>query len=150
MGHEQMNRSASIICMIAGLSWLASAMATGPSAAGRWQIINDQGGKPTGVMKIYEHNGEYCGMLEEVYDNPGKLCVKCAGDKKDRPVQGLTIMEGLRRNGEHYTGGRILDPSTGHVWRCKLRLSPDGDTLVIRGYLGVSLLGRNQTWHRLP
>jgi uncharacterized protein (DUF2147 family) len=58
-------------------------------------------------------------------------------------------MRGLTRHGTEYEGGDILDPETGFVYRCKLALNSDGDRLLVRGYLGISLLGRTQTWTRL-
>jgi uncharacterized protein (DUF2147 family) len=76
-------------------------------------------------------------------------CRKCAGDRKDAPVIGLIIMRGMTRHGAEFDGGDILDPEIGTVYRCRLTLSSDGMKLMVRGYIGMSLFGRTQTWIRL-
>ena len=75
-------------------------------------------------------------------------CHKCPGDRKGLPIIGLNIMRGVRKNGSEYDGGEILDPETGFVYRCEFTLSPDGQKLFLRGFLGFSIFGRTQTWER--
>lgn len=122
------------------------------TAAGRWTVIDDEDHQPVAVMKIFEQNGEYLGLIEDIVSRPGEdpnpICSNCPGPLKDSPIRGLTIMHGLKRQGGRYTGGRILDPDSGSYYRVKMSLAPDGNTLKVRGYLGVSLLGRTQTWYR--
>ena len=60
----------------------------------------------------------------------------------------MEIMWGLRKSGNDYSGGRIMDPEDGKIYRCKLRLIDGGKKLEVRGYIGFALLGRTQTWLR--
>jgi uncharacterized protein (DUF2147 family) len=118
--------------------------------AGLWKTIDDKTGKPRGTMRIYEDHGLWFGKIETSF-NPAERnerCDKCSGDRKDQPVIGMVVMWGLARHGSEYSGGEILDPETGFVYRCRLTLSADGRKLLVRGYIGVSVLGRTQVWIR--
>lgn len=124
-----------------------------PTAAGLWQQV-DENGKSQGWFLIAERNGVYEGriakMMMQPGDPPNPTCDRCEGEQRGAPWLGLTIITNMQRQGLKYENGRILDPRDGQVYRALMRLSPDGQTLTVRGYLGVSLLGRNQTWVRLP
>ncbi len=112
--------------------------------------MDDKTHKPRGIVRIYEENGTFFGRIETSF-NPEELtarCRKCSGDRKDAPVIGLVIMRGLTKRGGEYSGGEILDPETGWTYRCRFTLSGEGEKLFVRGYLGMSLLGRTQTWFR--
>lgn len=116
---------------------------------GKWKTIDDNTGEERSIVEIYEEEGEYFGRIEEVLaEDADELCGNCKGDKKDQPLAGLVIIEGLNREGEVYEGGTILDPANGNVYNCKMELE-DSDTLKVRGYRGISLLGRTQVWHRV-
>jgi uncharacterized protein (DUF2147 family) len=121
------------------------------SPVGRWKTFDDRTHKPRGIIRIYEENGTFFGKIESSF-NPAELterCHKCAGDRKDAPVIGLVILRGMTRHGSEFDGGDILDPETGYVYRCKFSLSGDGAKLFVRGYLGLSIFGRTQTWIRM-
>lgn len=109
-------------------------------------------GEPEGLVRIVEVAGELRGTVEKVYSPPAPdahpLCVPCTGELEGKPVIGLQILSGLRWDGEQYSGGRILDPNNGKFYRCLMRLADGGRKLEVRGYIGISLLGRTQVWLR--
>jgi uncharacterized protein (DUF2147 family) len=111
-------------------------------------------GKPESWFKITERNGVYVGNIVKIFSKPGEdenwVCDRCEGAEKGAPVLGLALIKGMRRNGDSYENGTIMDPRDGSVYRALMRLSPDGNKLEVRGYLGVSLFGRSQVWNRLP
>jgi uncharacterized protein (DUF2147 family) len=133
------------------LSKTSPSAAVEPSPAGLWKTFDDNTHKPRGTVRIYREDGAFYGRIESSFD-PKDLterCGKCTGDRKDRPVIGLVILRGMRKDGAEFAGGDILDPDTGSVYKCRFTISPDGRKLLVRGYLGVSLFGRTQTWTRL-
>jgi uncharacterized protein (DUF2147 family) len=116
---------------------------------GRWKTVDDKTGNPKSIIRVYEENGLLYGQVEKLLDpNAVQRCAKCSDDRKDKPVIGMIVMRGLKKNGAEYSGGDILDPKNGSVYRCRLRLLDGGKKLSVRGYIGVSLLGRSQVWVR--
>jgi uncharacterized protein (DUF2147 family) len=132
----------------------APAPADEPTAAGLWQSTDQDTGQPTGWFLIRDHDDVYEGTIVKMFLKPGEdpnvVCNQCTGDRHDKPWLGLDIIRGMKRDGSSYTGGTILDPRNGQVYSAMMTLSPDGQTLTVRGYLGISLLGKNQYWTRLP
>ena len=133
------------------LPWLASAQALTP--VGLWKTIDDNTGKERSYVRIVEVAGELQGKVEKLFpfpgDDPENLCEKCKGERKNQPIVGMTILWGLKDEGESWKGGQILDPDNGKTYRCKMRVSDDGKELDVRGYIGISLIGRTQTWLRV-
>ncbi len=120
------------------------------SPVGLWTTIDDSTGKPRGVVRIYQQDGKLFGKLEKSF-KPGaetRRCTKCTDERKDNPVIGLVIIRNMVLSGDIYTGGDILDPDNGSVYRCRLTLEEGGRKLRVRGYIGISLLGRTQVWER--
>jgi uncharacterized protein (DUF2147 family) len=116
---------------------------------GRWKTIDDETGMEKGIVEIYEHKGKIYGKIIDILEHDKKhlKCEKCEGDDKNKPILGLVIIKGLSKDGNVYSGGRVLDPKTGKLYHCKITL--DGkDKLIVRGYIGISLFGRSQTWIR--
>lgn len=122
------------------------------SPAGLWRVIGDRSGQAEAQVRISEHDGIFEGKITRVFPRPGvdpsALCELCPGDLKNRPVEGLTILTGMHREGDAFSGGEILDPDTGETYHCSMELSADGKKLVLRGYVMIPLFGRSQTWIR--
>lgn len=119
------------------------------SASGTWTTIDDKTGEKRAVVRISESGGNLSGTIVKVYPQPGDtgMCHNCPGAFKGKAVQGLTFLWGLKKDGDNqWSGGSILDPKTGKVYKAKVTL--EGNKLLVRGYIGVSLLGRTQTWVR--
>ena len=122
------------------------------SPVGTWRSIDDKTKLERSIIRITEENGELKGVVEKVFDQPGDdpahLCKDCKGERKDKPIVGMTILSGMKKEGDAWAGGEILDPKNGKTYRCKMTLSEDGKSLKVRGFIGISLIGRTQTWHR--
>lgn len=143
--------------LVAGSTVLAfllgsSAWAQDATPVGIWKSIDDKTKKERSIIRVTEVNGELQGVVEKIYDQPGDdpahLCKECKGDLKDKPIVGMKILWGLKKDGAAWTGGQILDPKNGRVYRAKITPSKDGKSLDVRGFIGVSLIGRTQTWLR--
>lgn len=123
-----------------------------PNPIGTWRVIGDTSGEAEALIMITERDGLYEGKIIAVFPRPGvdpeARCELCPGARRNQPVRGLTILTGLRRDGNEYTGGEILDPDSGEIYRCKMTLSADNRKLHVRGFIGIALLGRTQTWER--
>jgi uncharacterized protein (DUF2147 family) len=132
----------------------ASAGSSNNSPVGVWRTIDDSSGKPRALVKIIDVNGELRGSIAKLYQEPDEdqdpHCEKCSGERKNAPVLGMTILYGLHKDDEGgWSGGVILDPNNGDTYHSKLSVAPDGKTLTMRGYIGMSLFGRSQTWQRV-
>lgn len=124
--------------------------ASAQGVTGKWKTIDDETGEAKSIVEIYENGGKIYGKVIEIL-NPAKKaskCTECEGADKNKPIEGLVIIKGLTKDGNEYTDGDILDPGKGKLYSCTIKL--DGkDKLDVRGYLGVSLFGRTQTWQRV-
>jgi uncharacterized protein (DUF2147 family) len=122
------------------------------SPVGLWRTVDDNTGKPRGLVRLTQVNGAYQGKIEKIFPKPGEdenpRCDKCDGTRQGQPILGMTILWGLTERGEEYQGGEILDPETGKVYRVKMKVEDEGQKLLVRGFIGFSLLGRTQVWLR--
>lgn len=120
---------------------------------GVWKTIDDETGKPKSLVRISESNGELRGRVERLFRDAGEeqnpKCEKCDGTLKDQPIIGMTIITGMKKEGAEYTGGQILDPSSGKVYKSKMSVGDGGKKLDVRGYVGMPMFGRTQTWLRV-
>jgi uncharacterized protein (DUF2147 family) len=149
----------SLVCSAAAQSGSApSASTPSPgswSPVGLWQAVDSDTKEPTGWFLIDDHNGVFDGIIAKMFLKPGEdsniVCDKCKDDRKDHAWLGLEIIRGMKPEGENkYGGGTILDPRDGKIYKATMKVTPDGQTLVVRGYIGFELLGQNQYWTRLP
>lgn len=129
---------------------LCSSLALADSAAGTWRTIDDNTKKARSLIEITEDgSGTLTGKIVKLFEKPNAVCEKCEGDKKGKPIVGMTIMTGLKKDGENaWNNGKILDPESGKVYSVKATLIEGGKKLEVRGYIGVSLFGRTQVWER--
>lgn len=120
------------------------------SVIGRWKTIDDETKKPKSIVEIYEKSGKIYGKVVEILEveKKNKLCQGCTGEDKDKPILGIVVIKGLEKDGDEYGGGPILDPKNGKLYKCFISLQGK-DTLKVRGYVGISLLGRTQYWYRV-
>ena len=122
------------------------------SPVGLWKTIDDESGKPKSLIRITENDGVLSGRIEKLFRAPDQdqdpKCVKCEGALKDQPIVGMTILSGLKKDGESYSGGQIVDTANGKTYKSKLTVAEDGKKLNMRGYIGVPMLGRTQIWLR--
>jgi uncharacterized protein (DUF2147 family) len=119
---------------------------------GRWKTVDDATGSVNSVVVIWEESGTLSGRIEKLIPpdphDPDPRCVRCEGDMKNKPLIGLRILWGLRKSGDHWAGGVILDPDNGKTYRCFVDMQDGGEKLKVRGFIGFSLLGRTQYWLR--
>lgn len=132
------------------LLWTVSAVAQ-ELPVGKWKTIDDVTNKEKSIIEIYEQGGKLYGKILELLlpEDKGKLCDKCTGADLNKPLIGLVIMKGLKKDGSVYSGGTILDPKKGEIYNCKIEVQENGKKLRVRGFVGISLFGRNQFWYRV-
>jgi uncharacterized protein (DUF2147 family) len=129
----------------------AAVAAASDSPIGLWKTVDDKTGKPRAIVRIYEQDGRLFGKIESSFtpDAEHHVCAVCSDERKNQPILGLIIIRNMKHTDDEYSGGDILDPDTGSIYHCKMHVE-GGTRLLVRGYIGFSLLGRNQTWQRVP
>ena len=125
-------------------------LAQGQSVLGKWKTIDDATGEAKSIVEVYEKSGKVYGKIVEILraDHKKDLCSSCKGVLKNKPILGMVIISGLIKEGKEYNSGTILDPTNGKEYKCYITL--DGaDKLKLRGYIGISIVGRTQYWSRV-
>lgn len=145
-------RTLGLLAALLGSALAAPIIYAQEGPTGLWRNIDDKTGKSKALIRITEVNGELEGKIEKIFREPNEdqnpKCVRCEGANKDKPIIGLTIMTGLKKDDDEYTGGKILDPDNGVLYSCKLKLIEQNKKLKVRGFVGLPLLGRSQIWVR--
>jgi uncharacterized protein (DUF2147 family) len=145
-------KNLAVAVLLAGAAFAAAAQAT--SAAGLWRTIDDNTKKDKSLVRIVEANGVYTGKVEKIVDPDAPkdaVCKDCSDERKDKPILGMTIIRNMKQSSDDkavFEGGDILDPNNGKVYQSKMKLVDNGAKLEVRGFVGISLLGRTQTWIR--
>jgi uncharacterized protein (DUF2147 family) len=134
------------------LAAAATAFAQTASPVGLWQTLDDSTGQPKALVQITQDaDGTLSGKVIAglPVDHPEERCTQCTDDRKDQLIKGMTIIRSMKQDGDNvWDGGDILDPQSGKVYSCKITVLNGGQQLSVRGYIGVTLLGRSQTWNR--
>lgn len=138
----------SILPVLFSLCFMATAFAQDASIVGKWKTIDDKTNEPKSIVQIYEQDGKYFGQIKELFRKPGEdpdpVCDKCpdTDPRKNQPTKGMVIIQDLVMKDGKYSGGTILDPKEGKIYKCKLWV--EGETLMVRGY--IAFFFRTQTW----
>ena len=119
------------------------------SPVGLWKTVDDETKQAKSLIRIVERDGVLTGRVEKILsDKPDARCEKCTDERKDQPVLGMTIISGMTRDGDQWEHGKILDPNNGKVYSSRMKLHDGGKSLEVRGFIGMALFGRSQTWIR--
>ena len=146
-------RNLLVACVLASAAFSTFAQATSP--AGVWKTIDDSTKKEKSLVRIVETNGVYTGKVDKFLDPEtpkDAVCKDCSDERKDKPILGMTIIRNMKQSADDkavFEGGDILDPNNGKVYQSKMKLVDNGAKLEVRGFVGISLLGRTQTWIRV-
>ncbi len=152
-----MKKLATLIFMCFSLCYMSLTFAANQaSPLGFWKTIDDVSGQPKSILHVYEISGRLFGRVVKIFPSPGKteneVCDACEGARHNQRIVGMVIMENLKQSSDNqnqWTGGEILDPKNGKTYHCNLTLIDNGQKLEVRGYIGISLFGRSQTWLRV-
>lgn len=134
------------------IAFSISAFAQVDKIVGKWKTIDDNDGSAKSIVYVFKAtNGKYYGKIEKLFKEPEKLCTECEGANKGKPILGMMIINNMVESDGKLTGGTILDPKNGKVYKCNINLeSASGEKLSVRGSLDKNgWIGRSQTWIRL-
>jgi uncharacterized protein (DUF2147 family) len=141
-----MNKSLFTLLLLAAFS--LGSVAQVSQILGKWKTIDDADGSEKSIVYIFKAtNGKYYGKIEHLFKTPDKLCTECEGDLKNKPVMGMMVINNMTEHDGTLTGGTILDPNNGKVYKCNISFDPKSGKLNVRGSLDKrGLIGRTQIW----
>ncbi len=136
------------------LSLVANLAMAQTSPAGLWKTIDDETKAEKSLVRVSDTGGVFSAVIEKLLDpaRQDAKCDKCSDDRKDKPVMGMTIVRNVKHSSsdaELWDGGEILDPNNGKVYKVRLKPIDGGKKMEVRGYIGMPMLGRTQTWIRV-
>ena len=116
---------------------------------GAWNSFDEETNRLESVIEVYKKNDQAFAKIAKITnsENQGAICINCSGERKNTPILGMNILTGLKKDGDEWSGGKILDPKNGKEYKCYIQLL-DENTLKIRGYIGFSMFGRTAIWKR--
>ncbi|MFT5120564.1 MAG: hypothetical protein ACI9MD_001662 [Psychrobacter glaciei] len=147
-----MNRTISIALTLTAGALLSTSVFAASLNGTQWQTIDDRTGEKKAIIQLNESNGKVSGKIIKVLnkEEAKAVCTKCPGSLKNKPIEGLQILSGLKADGNNkWSDGKLVDPESGKTYSGKLTLSDNGQSLDLRGYVGSPLFGRSQTWQRI-
>lgn len=136
------------------LSWAIAATSAAAtevdSPVGVWRVLDQDDHTPLALVQVYERDAEYLGRVVKTFASEAAplRCGACRGALHDQPLLGMLILHSLRRSGDHFADGELLDPETGHTYHCVVHVRDHGQTLYLRGYVATVWLGATQIWVR--
>ena len=142
------------LALLTGLMLSTSSLFAADDLSGTWRSIDDKTGFSKALIEIKKDcKGVYTGKIIKILPRPGYTpkthCQDCPAPYKGAPILGLTVLDGMKqKNTTEYEGGTILDPLSGKIYKSKIKVSNNGKRLRMRGYVGVEVFGRSQTWIR--
>jgi len=120
----------------------------GQTIIGYWETFDDKTNEKKSTIEIYKSDNLFFAKVVESYvSDRNAICETCKGKSKGKPIIGLVIVENIKKDGNKYNGGTIMDPENGKTYKCHLELE-NNNKLKVRGYLGFSVFGRTQYWRR--
>jgi uncharacterized protein (DUF2147 family) len=144
-----------LLAAAAALVVSGAAFAQVATPVGLWKSIDEKTKVEKSLVRISESGGVVTGKIEKLLDpatKPDAVCDECSGDLKGKPIVGMTIISGAKKNPDQpnqWDGGTVLDPANGKTYKLRLKPSDDNKKLDVRGYIGTPLIGRSQTWVRV-
>ncbi len=131
------------LSMLIGLQAIAQ---NNQHIVGKWKTVDDETGEAKSIVEVFQKaDGRYYGKISKLLIKPeNDKCVQCKDDRKNQPLLGLEIIRGITKKGNEFSGGTITDPKNGKTYKCTI--TREGNKLLVRGYVGFSLIGRTQTW----
>ena len=137
--------------MIVLAALFATSQVMAQTAVGQWKTIDDETGEVKSIVTIQEDNGVLTGKVLQILDETKRqeVCKKCDGNRKNQPIEGMTIIWNMKDKDGQYEDGKILDPENGKVYSANMKVLDGGKKLEVRGFIGFALIGRSQVWEKV-